>query len=356
MGLAAVALGAAGLVATRSVSAMAALVCALALAGLRGHVAPRWVAASAGVLGLAILAAALVRPDAVLAPTREDSPWRLRAGNVRVALAITRDHPLAGVGPGGFAEAFPQYREAGDNESRHAHDLPAELLAEWGVPVGLVLSALFFWVFVGPALRVGGNPRTLSSGLAVGLAAFAIHNVADFTAFLPSLLVFAAACRGLCVRFVPVERASPGWRTAWVTLVLAVAAVAAGSGLARDALFEARQAAVEGDHEAALRLALRAGLLAPWDADPPQFAAEARLASGAGADALADAERAVRRAPSRAAARVVRSRARAAVGDLGGAYADASAAQRLYPLQPDYAAQREELGSALERAVEAAPR
>jgi hypothetical protein len=356
LGMGAVALGTSGLIATRSVSAMAALACALSLAGLRGRLAPRLVAVSAGALGLAILAAALVRPDAVLAPTRWDSPWRLRAGNVRVALSITRDHPLAGVGPGGFAEAFSQYRQAGDNESRHAHDLPAELLAEWGVPVGLALSALFFWVFVGPVLGKGGNPLTLTSGLAVGLAAFAIHNVADFTAFLPSLLVFAAVCRGLCVPSVPKERASASARAAWVALVLAVAVVAAGSGLARDALFDARQAAAEGDHEAGLRLALRAERLAPWDADPPRFAAEARLASGAGAEALVDAERAVRRAPSRAATRMVRSRARSAVGDLSGAYADVVEAHRLYPLHPDYAAQRDALGSALETAISAAPR
>jgi len=356
-GLGAASLGAAGLVATRSVSAMAALACALALAGLRGRVAPRLVAISAGAIGLAIVAAAIMRPDAVFAPTREDSPWRLRAGNVRVALEIARDHPLAGVGPGGYAEAFPQYRSAGDNESRHAHDLPAELVAEWGVPVGLLLSALFFWVFLGPVVSKTGDPRTLTSGMTVGVAAFAIHNLADFTAFLPSLLVFAAVCRGLLVPSVPRERAIPVARAAWVALVLAIAFVAAGSGLAREALFDAREAATSGDHAAALQFAERAARLAPWDADPPQFAAEARMAAGAGADAaLDDAERAVRRAPSRAAARMVRARARTAVGDLTGAYADAAEAQRLYPLHSDYAARRDALAAALEKASEAAPR
>jgi O-antigen ligase len=357
LGLFAAALGASGLVATRSVSAMAALAVALSLAGLRGRVAPRLIGLSAGALGLAIVAAAILRPDAVLAPKQQDSPWRLRAGNVRVALEIARDHPLAGVGPGGFAEAFPQYRRVGDNESRHAHDLPAELVADWGVPVGLLLSALFFWMFLGPVVGAAADPRTLTSGLAVGVAAFAIHNVADFTAFLPSLLVFAAVCRGLIVKSAPRARAIPAVRAAWVALVLAVAVVAAGSGLSRDALFDAREAAVAGDHEAALHFAERAARLAPWDADPPQFAAEARMASGAGADAvLADAERAVRRAPSRAAARMVRARARTAVGDLGGAYADAAEAQRLYPLHPGYAAQRDALASALEKASEARPR
>jgi O-antigen ligase len=355
-GLGAVALGASGLIATRSVTAMAALAVALALAALRGRVAPKLLASSAAVIALAIIAFGIVRPDAVFAPSRTDSPWRLRAGNVRVALEIARDHPLAGVGPGGFAEAFPQYRKAGDNESRHAHDLPAELSAEWGVPAGLALSALFFWVFVGPVVGRSGDPRTFASGLAVGVAAFAIHNVADFTAFLPSLLIFAAVSRGLIAKVAVSERAALTVRAAWIAVAVVVAVVAAGAGLSREALFQAREEARAGDHAAALRFARRAERLAPWDADPPQFAAGARMAAGDNDGALHDAERAVRRAPTRAAARVVRARARAASGDSGGAYADLVEAQRLYPLHPDYAVERDALAAVLEKAGGAAPR
>lgn len=356
-GLGVAALGVAGLVATRSVTAMAALAVALALAGLRGRVTPRLLAVSAGGIGLAIVAAGIMRPDAVFAPGREDSPWRLRAGNVRVALEIARDHPLSGVGPGGFAEAFPQYRRPGDNESRHAHNLPAELVAEWGIPVGLLLAALFFWVFVAPVVRRTGDPRTLASGLTVGVAAFAIHNLADFTAFLPSLLLFAAIGRGFLVPRVDSGRAIPAARVAWAALAFATALVAAGAGLARDALFDARETAASGDHSGALGFALKARALAPWDADPPQFAAEARMAAGKdGGAALDDAERAVVRAPSRAAARMLRARARAAVGDLPGAYADSVEASRLYPVNPDYAAQRDALAATLDKAGEAASR
>lgn len=357
IGLGAASLGAAGLAATRSVTAMAALAVALALAGLRGRVSGRLLAISAGAIGLAVIGAGIVRPDAVFAPGREGSPWRLRAGNVRVALEIANDHALAGVGPGGYAEAFPQYRRIGDNESRHAHDLPAELVAEWGVPVGLALSALFFWLFVGPVVTAGGDPRTLVSGLTVGVAAFAIHNLADFTAFLPSLLVFAAVCRGLISPRIAQDRAAPGPRVAWIGLAAGLAALAAGAGLGKDALFAAREAALSGDHAGALRLAERASAFAPWDANAPQFAAEARMAAGGdAAAALTDADRAVRRAPSRAAARVVRARARTVSADAAGAYADLCEASRLYPINVDYAAQRDAVAAALERAGGAAPR
>ena len=80
------------------------------------------------------------------------------------------------------------------------------------------------------------------------------------------------------------------------------------------------------------------------------------MAAGTNEAALDDAERAVRRAPSRASARVVRARARAASGDSAGAYTDLVEAQRLYPLHSDYTVERDALAAALEKASEAAPR
>jgi O-antigen ligase len=356
-GLAAAALGGTALVATRSITALAALMAALALAGLRGRVTPRVLAFAGAALGIVALSAGILRPDGVFAPSRADSPWRLRAGNIRIALEIARDHPLAGVGPGGYAEAFPQYRRPGDNESRHAHDLPAELAAEWGAPVGVLFSVLFYWAFVGPLASARGEGRAIDSGLAVGLAAFALHNLADFTAFLPSLLVFAAVSRGLLLKPAAVDRARPGARAAFIAVGLAVAIVAAGAGLARDALFDAREAGSVGDHAEALRLALRAEALAPWDADPPLVAASVRLAAGTGpAATLEDADRAVSRAPSRAAGRAIRARARNQAGDPTGAYSDLVEAARLYPLRAEYAEQRDSLGASLAKAGAAAPR
>ena len=356
-GMAAALLGAAGLVATRSLSAMAALLCALVLFAITRRVAPLALAVTAAALCVAILGAGVLRPDAVFGPSRAESPWRLRAGNVRVGLEIARVRPLAGAGPGGYAEAFAQHRRGADNESRHAHNLPVELAADWGVPVGLALSAVFFVAFAGPLVRGAPRMRSLDLGLAIGLAAFAIHNLADFTAFLPSLLVIAAVLRGSLVRSAPPGRASVPIRAAWIGLASAIALVAAGSGLAKDALFDARQAGAAGDHASAIRSAEQGSTFAPWDADPPQVAASARLAAGGdAAAALADADRAVVRAPSRAAGRAVRARARSAAGDPAGAYADLVEAAQLYPLRAEYAQQRDALGDALSKARAAVPR
>jgi hypothetical protein len=356
-GFAAAALGAAGLVATRSLPAFGALACALGLVGMRRRVAPRALVVGATALGIALFGLAIAKPDAVFATSRDGDSGHLHAGGARAAFEIAREHPIAGVGPGGFAEAFPQYRRAGDDESRHAGDLPAQLAAEWGVPVGLTLSALFFWLFVGPAVRGGGDAWTLKTGLAVGLAAFALHNLAGFTAFLPSLLVCAAVCRGLLAPSVARDRATPALRAAWIAVSLVLALVAVGSGWAREALSGAHAAAAAGDPAVALRLALRASTLAPWDADPPLFAAGARMASGSSAaEALQDADRAVESAPARASARAVRARARSAAGDATGAYADLVEASRLYPLRTEYASQRDALAAALRSTGQAVPR
>ena len=355
-GLACAGVGALGLASTRSVGALGALAVALALAGMRGRIAPRLVAAVAAFLGVCVLVAGLARPDAVFAPFRPDSPWRLRAGNVRIASEIARDHPLFGVGPAGYAEAFPAYRTATDNESRHAHDLPAELVAEWGLPAGGALTAIFFVTFLGPLWAGRGESRTFASGVAIGLAAFALHNLADFTAFLPSALVLACVMRGLVAADPPPPIAPIGLRTAWVLLALVAGVIVTGSGLARDALHEARVAASAGEHGAALAAAQRGCRTAPWDPDLAMFAAQARMAQRLPEEALRDCDRAVRWAPERAAARALRARARLAVQDPAGAYADLVEATRLYPLNEDYASRRDESAAWLRNAIAGAPR
>ncbi len=357
-GLAAAGLGAAGLVATFSVTAMTALCGSLALFSLRKRRVLRVAAVAGAVLAAGIIFAGILRPDAVFNPTRTDSPWRLRVGNVRIALEIARDHPLLGAGPGGYGEAFPLYRSAGDNESHHAHDLPAELAAEWGIPMGAALSLAFFAAFLWPVLRVGGDSGTAASGCTIGLAAFALHNVADFTAFVPSLLVVASLLRG-CVAEAETRERSP-WpaRALAIAVALGIAALATTSGLARDALFEARSAAISGDHATGLRLAARAAALAPWDPDAPAVSAAARMAAGSTEPdiALADADRAVSLAPARASLRWLRARARSAAGDSAGAFGDLDTAARLYPAHDSYATEAAALADALRKAREAAPK
>jgi O-antigen ligase len=338
-----------GMLVTVSVTAVGALVgAALVAAAARFR---RWrPLAAAGVVGLLVVLAVVgLRKDEILDRSRPDSPWRLRAGNFRVATGVIADHPWIGVGPGGFGEVFPQYRRPGDNETRHVHDLPLEMMAELGVVPGALAGALFLGLFLGPVLRHDPEEPSWGCGARIGLAAFAIQNLADFTAFFPSILWTAALLRGAIVDpdLTNPGRVSEGWR--WtrggvLAAALVAATLAALAGLSWEARYHARLAAASGDPGRATALARRSTRLAPWNVDAQSMLAQALLETvGESPDrgarlneALARSNRAVVLSPVRASSREVRARARLALGDTPGAWADLFQAARLYPMRQEY--------------------
>jgi hypothetical protein len=338
-----------GMFVTLSVTAVGALVGAILLAvAARGR---RWrPVAAAGVVGLLVVLAVVgLRKDEILERSRSDSPWRLRAGNFRVATEVIADHPWIGVGPGGFGEVFPQYRRPGDNETRHVHDLPLEVMAELGVIPGALAAALFLGLFLGPVLRRDHPWPSWVGGARIGLAAFAIHNLADFTAFFPSILWTAALLRGVIVEpgSADAERLPEGWR--WtrgsvLAATLVAATLAALAGLSWEARYHARLAAASGDRSQAGILARRSARLAPWNVDAQSMIAQALLESAGKApeqsarlrEALTRSNRAVALSPVRASIREVRARTRLALGDTPGAWADLVQAVRLYPMRQEY--------------------
>jgi hypothetical protein len=340
-----------GLAFTGSATAVAALLGAGALLAVRvpRSARSRGALLAGGTILLLVLAGIVAwRSAEILDPSHEGNPFRLRAGNFRIAVDMARDHPWIGVGPGGYGESYGRYRLHEDNESRHAHDLPLEAVAELGVPLGLVATVLFYWLFLAPLLRARRESDALRLGTSVALAAFALHNLADFTAFFPSLLWFAALLRG--VSRDPssdtadgVEPTTAGWTVpavAAVVVTILAGVVAARGGLGRDALVEARDAQAGGDRARAVRLSARATELAPWNIDARLFRAWVLAETPGGPDerihhvrqALEEAERAVDGSPVRASARAVRGRIREALGDLPGAYADFVAAGDLHPV------------------------
>jgi O-antigen ligase len=337
-----------GLLAARSASAVGALVLALGLFALRDRRSRR-IALVALVLATALLAiVAIARSTEVTDASAPESAWRMRAGNARIALEMIADHPWLGVGPGGYGEAYPQYRRAGDNESQHAHVVPLELCAEWGLVLGTMMSIGLLVALLGPLLRAEPGNAGWKRGAAVGLAALAIQSLADFTLLLPSLLWTAAIVRG---RLAATEDSSsaPGGRGLLQLGALAATIVAATvlalGGLAWNGRFSARQAIAESDFAGAATHAERATRLAPWDPDGWLLLGHAALSKEPqDADlAAASAERAVALAPIRPAARALRARVRIKDGDVPGALADAAEAVRLYPLSPPYARTRDEL-------------
>jgi hypothetical protein len=340
----------AGLLMSASITAVAAIVAALLLAGLRGRVGRIGVGAAAGVLLAALLLIVVARGTEVTRPDERGSPWRLRAANFTLAAEMIGDHPWTGVGFGGFGEAYPGYRRPGDNETQHVHNLPLELTAETGVVAGGLASTVFFVLFAGPLLRRTAGSPAWWRGVEIGLAAFAVHNLADFTAFLPSVLWSAALLRGWVERRE--SGVMPGSPRLWSGTALAGTAlatvVAVLGGLAWNARGESKWAEASGDRAVAHLSAVRAVRLAPWNVDGRLILGGLELERDAGSEAgSAVVERAVVLSPIRPAARRLRSLVRISNGDLPGAFSDAVASERLYPQSPVYRDHRVVLEEAL---------
>jgi hypothetical protein len=345
-----------------SVTAAVALLAATALGALVWSRRRRALLIGLAALGLILALVAVQRGGSVLDPANPRGPWQERAGNFRAAWRMAADHPWIGVGPGGFSELYPRYRQPGDNETRHVHNLPLELGAELGWPGAILLTALFFAIFLRPLWAEQRAGPAWRKGLAIGLAAFALHNLGDFSVFMPSLLWIAAVSLGLWTGTTGAGRpellgTGPGALNGAGLAAVLLAAVAAGSsGLAAERRMAARFESFAGHRAAALDLATAAVRLAPWDPDAALLHARAtEIGLGDSRLALERAHRAVRLSPVRPAARELRGRLRLATGDLEGAYADLTEAARLYPLQTSYAGQRDLLRAELGRWWEPQP-
>ena len=293
---------------------------------------------------LAVAGLVSVRGAALWGTAEDPSPLRLRAGNVRIAGEMIAGHPWAGIGPGMYGERYPQYRRAADNESRHAHNLPAEWIAEWGFPLGAIFLVVFFFYFLGPALRA-----TTRAGPAWAVAAFALHNLLDFSAFLPSVLWTACLLCGLChVRDKAVLPAAGRSLQLATILALAVTALAVSDATGR--IYEesaATEARAERPQQALERY--QRGLdWAPWNADM----LVGRVASAWQVDdprTPSFLEMADRRAPYRASLHAWAARLAERRRDPVDVWTHWSRAAELYPARKEYRTQRDAWAKTLSR-------
>jgi O-antigen ligase len=362
-----VAIQGAGLLATRSASAL----CALGVAGAlvvwrlaRGSRGARrrtlaisaWAIAAAGIAGAALfLALRLAGPTAA---DEGSGPLMLRALNWKVALAIAADSPMLGAGAGCYGIAFPALREWGMNEADFAHNSYLQILAEGGVVLGvpiliaLALLARRAWRAAGT-----GSDATL---LSLACLAFMAHNVVDFTLFLPTTGMVFACLAGLLAGAGsgrPPRAGTPVRPAALVALALAAVAVVVGSAdrardTARDLLLESRL-------EEALPPARRAARLNPIDPEARSLQSQILLESAAArrdAAGLGEAEKLAREAvdldPRTPGRWRHLGRVRLARGDLVGAYLALARAVALYPIRIEYREERDALRQRIVRAAD----
>ncbi|MEI6632414.1 MAG: O-antigen ligase family protein [Chlamydiota bacterium] len=150
-----------------------------------------------------------------------------RADYWRAALGMWRAHPLAGMGPGTFAGAYPAFRLPGSEEGRMAHSAYLGLAAETGVAgLAAFLCMAVAWLV---ALRSGeGRQEPLCAAVFVSLCAFLLHDAADVGLVVPgtTFTVWLLAGIGAGAASPPKEwkKLSPSAGIALAALVIAGAA------------------------------------------------------------------------------------------------------------------------------------
>jgi putative inorganic carbon (hco3(-)) transporter len=196
--------GLAGLVATFVRGAWVGLLAGVVT--LLGLMPRRRILAVGALLILAVavflVPAARRRAESIVDPT--DPTARERWAMWASAIAVARDHPLTGVGPGQVKRVYGAYAapEFRDKPRGHMHNAPLQILAARGV-VGLAAWLVLFGAFFTRALGVlralppgATRERALVAGSVAAIAGFLVgglteHNFGDSEVVLVTYAVMA---------------------------------------------------------------------------------------------------------------------------------------------------------------------
>jgi O-antigen ligase len=305
---------------------------------------------------------------------------RTRLGLWRRTLAVYREHPLAGAGPGNFPVLFPLHAEPGAAADgvmaatmipRRPHNELLERLAETG-PLGAAALVGLFVVAFASALAIGRATRGAGSAggdgiadvdaasaaaggvaacLGCGLTAFPLAMPATALLFGVSLGALDALAPGAAAAGVDVGVRPARPRGATLLAAALAAVVVAGAGWLSFGVFasaywrgQAKAAIAPGERRqqdptaalSALERAARAPRLDGVRFDIALRTAQVALQADKGWDAYQAATRALALEPHSPHALGARAAAQLTGGllDLRGATADAERALRLFPELP----------------------
>ena len=129
--------------------------------------------------------------------------YTLRPNIWRATWELIKDHPVAGVGFGGYWIAITEYHHgSGEATPQEAHSDYLELLASGGL-IGLAIGIWFVFVFVKAARRpVWRDDRLLRAakfGALAGIVAVAVHSLVDFGLHITINAVVFTALLGIVV-------------------------------------------------------------------------------------------------------------------------------------------------------------
>jgi hypothetical protein len=130
-------------------------------------------------------------------PTRLTSLQSHRYAYWNVALGAFADHPLNGLGSGGFAVRWLQKRKFSE-AVLDAHSLYLETAAELGLPGLAALAALFAGLALA-ARRALRRDAALAAGLIAGVVAWASQSAVDWLWEMPAVTLIALVLAGALV-------------------------------------------------------------------------------------------------------------------------------------------------------------
>ena len=130
-----------------------------------------------------------VRQVAVELNPETAASYTLRRNIWSATLSLIKDHPIAGVGFGGYWIAITKYHQAsGEATPQEAHNDYLELLASGGI-IAVIIFIWFVWAIIADARRVWatGNEfdRAVRLGAIAGIVGVMVHSLVDFGLHVP---------------------------------------------------------------------------------------------------------------------------------------------------------------------------
>jgi tetratricopeptide (TPR) repeat protein len=192
----------------------------------------------------------------------------------RGAVAIVKDHPWVGTGPGTFGSIYPKYKTALTEEAQVVHNNFLQMWSDSGV-LAFVSYALLWIVAVRDSFRLARQRVGDAAAMAVcgALAGWTVHGLVDFDLYAPGVALPAFILLGTMQGLKELPRTdsvTPRWRENWLAgaicaFVLLAVVWTEGRALAANSLHGRAQELMAVDPLEALDTAKRAADLVPWN-------------------------------------------------------------------------------------------